>query len=320
MSPLQSAHTDMVTLLFLGRLSRSGLFLAAAIALSSCGAVRSMAVKNIAGALASTGDTFKSDNDPALVAGALPFALKLHESLLAELPNHEPLLTATCGAFTQYVYGFVQTEAETLRFDDYEKARILDAQTLKLARRARDYCWRGLEVRYPGVTGRLQVAPGIALARAKKAHVPLLYWSAASLAAAISVGGLDTPELLIDWPVVRALAERALALDNTWNQGALHELMIAVESQGDALGGSEARARQHFARAVELQHGGSPGPYVGLALGISKARQDRDEFERLLKQALAIDPESDPANRLVILLTQRRARLMLAHIDDLILP
>ena len=174
-------------------------------------------------------------------------------------------------------------------------------------------------MRYPGATARLRDTPVSTLARATKAHIPLLYWSASSLAAAISIGGLDTPELLIDWPMVRAFAERALALDETWNRGALHELMIAIESPGDALGGSEARARQHFARAVELQQGLSPGPYVSLAMGIVKAKQDRGEFERLLKQALAVDPERDPGNRLVILLTQRRARLLLAHIDDLIL-
>lgn len=301
------------------RLVRVVLVLGASVALSSCGAVRSMAVKNVAGALTSTGDTFTADNDPALVAGALPFALKLHESLLAEVPSHEPLLTATCGAFTQYAFGFVQADAEARQFDDYEKARALGSRALTLALRARGYCWRGLEVRYPGVTKRLQNAPGTAVAGAKKAHVPLLYWSAASLAAAISIGGLEAPDLLIAWPVVRALAERAIALDDTWNKGALHELLIAIESQGEALGGSEARARQHFARAVEIQRGLSPGPYVSLALGISRARQDREEFERLLKQALAIDPEHDPGSRLVILLAQRRARLMLDHVNDLIL-
>ena len=304
----------------LGRAGRTGLVFGVWLALSNCGAVRSMAVKNVAGALAATGDTFTSDDDPALVASALPFALKLHESLLANLPNDEPLLTATCGAFTQYAFGFVQTEAETRQFDDYGTARALSQRALKLALRARGYCWRGLEVRYPGITRRLPKAPCPALAQAKTAQVPLLYWSAASLAAAISIGGLDAPDLLIDWPVVRALAERGLALDDTWNKGALHELLIAVESQGEALGGSEARARQHFGRAVEIQRGLSPGPYLSLAMGIARARQDRDEFEHLLKQALTIDPEQAPGSRLVTLLTQQRARLMLEHINDLILP
>jgi hypothetical protein len=44
--------------------------------------------------------------------------------------------------------------------------------------------------------------------------------------------------------------------------------------------------------------------------------QDRAEFERLLKEALAIDPEKDPSNRLVILVTQRRARVLLDRADE----
>jgi predicted anti-sigma-YlaC factor YlaD len=45
--------------------------------------------------------------------------------------------------------------------------------------------------------------------------------------------------------------------------------------------------------------------------------QDRAEFESLLKQALEIDPEKDPSNRLVTLIQQRRARALLDHIDTL---
>jgi predicted anti-sigma-YlaC factor YlaD len=116
----------------------------------------------------------------------------------------------------------------------------------------------------------------------------------------------------------RLIVVIALALDDTWNRAALHELMITVESQGEALGGSEERARKQFERAVQVQQGLSPGPYVALAMGIAKAKQDYAEFEKLLKQALAIDPDKDPANRLPTILTLKRARVLLAHIDDII--
>jgi hypothetical protein len=76
---------------------------------------------------------------------------------------------------------------------------------------------------------------------------------------------------------------------------------------------------KHFSRAVELTRNLSPGPYVALAMGIAKAKQDRGQFEKLLKEALAIDPEKDPSNRLVTLLTLKRAEFLLAHIDDIIL-
>ncbi|HEY3044082.1 MAG TPA: TRAP transporter TatT component family protein [Vicinamibacterales bacterium] len=300
-------------------LFRVAAFAAAVCVTAGCGAIRTSAIKSVAGTLSEGGTTFTSHNDPELIEGALPFALTLYESLLDSVPTYEPLLTATCAAYTQYAYGFVQVHAEETQFDDFEKSKHFTERALSLSLRARDYCWRGLEARFRGIAPKLKRDPAAALAGAEKSQVPLLYWSAASLGAAISLGGVDHPELLIDWPVVRALGERALALNDAWGSGAIHELLMTVDSQGDALGGSEERARQHFARAVEIQQGRSPSPYVGLALGLVKSKQDRKEFEQLLERALAIDPEKNPDNRLVTLIMQKRARFFLDHINDLFL-
>ena len=297
-----------------------GLAIGVAIAaLSGCGTVNRLAVKNVADTLSEGGDTVTSHDDPDLIAGALPFALMLHESLLASVPTYEPLLTTTCSLYTMYSFGFVAADAEALQKDDYDRSKRLSDRSFTLAQRGKNYCWRGLEARFRGVTDALKKDPVRAVDRAKKEDVRLLYWSAASLGAAISAGGLDHPELLIDWPVVRALAERAMTLDETWSNGSLPELMITVESQGEALGGSEERARKYFARTLEIQKGLSPAPYVALATGVVKSKQDRAEFSTLLEQALAIDPEQDPSRRLITLVTQRRARVLLDRIDDLFL-
>ena len=117
---------------------------------------------------------------------------------------------------------------------------------------------------------------------------------------------------------MRALAERALALDETWNNGAIHEMMITLDSLPEALGGS-AGAR---ARALRARRRDPEGP---VARPVRRAgrwacpspAQDRAEFEKLLNEALAIDPEKDPSNRLVTLITQRRARALLDQIDTL---
>ena len=52
-----------------------------------------------------------------------------------------------------------------------------------------------------------------------------------------------------------------------------------------------------------------------LATGVAVPAQDKAEFQRLLNQALAIDPDRDPSSRLVTLITQRRARALLDQID-----
>jgi predicted anti-sigma-YlaC factor YlaD len=290
--------------------------LATAAALSTACAMKTMAVKTVADTMSKPGDVFTRDDDPELVRASLPFALKTYETLLETLPNDKQLLLATCSGFTSYSYAFVETDADLLGRDQYEKAKALRDEAVRLYLRARGYCWRALEVRFPkGIADHLKADPEKALAGADKDDVPLLYWSAASLGGAIALAK-GHADIVVDLPVVRALLARALALDEGWSNGSLHELMITIEGQGQALGGSEARARQHFNRAVELQMGRSPGPYVALAMNISRASHDRAEFTRLLNQALAINPAADRSNQLVTIVTQRRAAALLRHVDD----
>ena len=82
--------------------------------------VKTMAVKTVANALSETGDVFTRDDDPVLVGDALPFALKLYESLLESVPTHVPLLVSTCSGFTQYGSAFVEAQAAQL---DSSKSR-----------------------------------------------------------------------------------------------------------------------------------------------------------------------------------------------------
>ena len=72
---------------------------------------------------------------------------------------------------------------------------------------------RGMDARFgKGTSAALLQNPEAAVTKAKKDDVPLLYWTAASWGAAISLG-IDRPDLAVDFPTVRALADRAMALD-----------------------------------------------------------------------------------------------------------
>ena len=283
--------------------------------LAACSVIKTAAIKNVADTLSAGGETFSSDNDPELVRDAIPFALKTYESLLVSVPKHEPLLIATCSGFTQYAYAFVETDADVLGEAHHDEAKALRERAVKLYVRGKDYCLKAFDVRFHGIGPELLRDPAQALTRAEKKDVPLLYWTAASWGSALSLS--MEPSLTVDFPTVRALLERALVLDESWGKGALHETMITIESLGEALGGSESRAREHFKRAVDLQKGQSAAPYVALATGIAVKTQNRAEFEQLLKDALAIDPDKDSSIRLPNLITQRRARALLAHIDTL---
>lgn len=298
------------------------LALATLLAAVVCGApgcsLKRIALGSVANSLAESGDSFASDADPELIRAAVPFSLKLVESLLAELPEHRGLLLTACSGFTQYAYAFVDRDAELVKAADYSRYVKLQDRARLLYLRARDYCLRGLELRERGIRQRLTREPDAAVARLKVTDVPLLYWTAAAWGKAVSLS-LDRPELAGDYPIVRAVAARALALDEDYGDGALHEVMISVETVPEAMGGSPERARRHFERAVALSKGLSASAYTAYATGVLVPQQKREEFVELLNRALAIDVDAAPPLRLANVLAQEQARFLLEHLDELFL-
>ncbi len=286
--------------------------------LSGCGLIKGIAINNVASMLAESGTSVTSDNDPDLVGAAIPTTLKVYEALLESAPKNSDLLMATCRISTQYAYGYLQNEADRLGEQEHHDEVVeLRDRALKMYLRGKGYCVRGLEVKFHGITAQLEKDPDAAVKRLKnKKDVELVYWTAASWGGAISLGR-DKPDIIVDFPAMRALAERTLVLNDSWNQGAPHELMITLDSLPATLGGDPVKARAEFKRAIELQKGLSPGPYVELALGVSLPAQDKAEFVSLLNQALAIDPDKDPDNQLVTLVEQRLARALLTQLDTL---
>jgi len=281
--------------------------------------IKRMAINRVADALAGGGATFSSDDDPELVGAALPFSLKLMESLLAESPRHRGLLFATASGFTQYAYAFVQQEADEAEDQDLAKAQAMRARARRLYLRARDYGLRGLETAHRGFAAGLQAQPIEAVRAVGKADVPLLYWTATSWAAAISMSK-DDPGLIAEIPQMEALIDRALVLDEAFDKGAIHSFLIAYEmARSGGLGDPAERSRQHLERALALSGGLLAGPLVSFAEAVCVQKQDLKEFDILLERALAIDPDAQPEMRLVNLIMQRRARWLMSKRDELFL-
>ena len=102
------------------------LWLPLLLALVSGCSVNKYAINKLGDALSGSGSTFGSDDDPELIKAAVPFSLKLIESLLAESPNHQGLLLAACSGFTQYSFAFVNQEA-----DEVEDSNLAAADALQ---------------------------------------------------------------------------------------------------------------------------------------------------------------------------------------------
>lgn len=293
--------------------------IAAAGLLAGC-SVRQYAIKEMGSALASgAGGAFAAESDPEFAGKAVPFSLKLIESLLWEQPENDELLEAAAAGFTQYAFVWVQQPADFIEADDFAKAQHERGRARAFYLRAHDYAMRGLEARHAGFTGQFRRDPAAAAATLTRADVPLAYWAAASLGSAISLGKTE-PALVARQDEFSALVERAVALDPGWGDGMLRELLMAYELARPGGGPAAiARARALFDQIVAETRGRHAAPFVSLAESVSVQEQNRAEFVRLLEQALAIDTAKTPKNRLANVVMQERARWLLSRIDELFL-
>lgn len=300
-------------------LTRNAAVCGALVLLCGC-SIKRVAINKLGNALASGGGTFTSDNDPDLVEAAIPFGLKLYESLLAESPKHTGLLLAAAQGFTEFSYVFVDSRIDEAKEDNLDRANALRDRARKLYLRAYGYAMRGLEVRYPGFAKALDDDAEAALKRVHKRDVPLLYWTAASRGLAISLSK-TSPEMIAELPLVETIVRRVAELDESFDNGAVPEFLITFEAARTDINAEEAQKlmRRHFERAIELSQGKRAGTYVSFAENACLPAQNAAEFKSTLEKALAVDPDADLDNRLANLVAQRRARWLLDHIDELFL-
>jgi predicted anti-sigma-YlaC factor YlaD len=276
-------------------------------------------LNKVSDAVAQSGSTYARDDDPELVKAAAPFGLKLTESLLTENPQHLGLLTSAASGFTQYSYAFVQEEADEVEPQNFAAAEAMRVRARHLYLRAQQYGMRGLEVKHPGIGKALLANPKTAVRTTTKSDVPLLYWTAAAWASVISLSK-DDPELVGQIPVMEALMDRALELDESFDNGAIHTFMISYEmSRSGVTGDPAVRAHKHFERAMALSKGTDASPLVAFAEAVTIQKQDVKAFESLLNQALAVNLDAGPDLRLRNTVMQRRARWLLSRESELFL-
>jgi hypothetical protein len=124
--------------------------------------------------------------------------------------------------------------------------------------------------------------------------------------------------MLPEIPRFEALADRAVELDDTYEEGAIHSFLITYEmSRLIPRPDRFALAKKHFDRNMELAHGHQAEPLVAYAEAVLVAQHDKAGFQKMLRQAIHMDPNQWPEHRQLNLLMQRRARWLLSRTDKL---
>lgn len=283
----------------------------------SC-SIRKMAMNSVADALTTPGggNVFTSDNDPELIADALPFAIKMYESLLQSVPNHEGLRLRTGSLYIMYANAFLQAPSELLPEEQYLVKERLEARAKNLYLRGRDMLLQGLEHRHPGFLDALKEKE---YEKAKKMadlrDIDHLYWSGAGWLGAFALDPFDM-KLGITVPQAAALMERVRELNPKYGSGSIDDFYVLYYGAlPEYMGGSAEKARDHFKKSVEASGGRSGSPYLSLATTVSINEQKYDEYMELLRKVLSIDPDNDPDNRLLHVINRRRAGWLLEHAE-----
>lgn len=131
---------------FLGYL----LTLTCLMSLTSACTVRQMSLEALAGSVMGSGRVYACEEDPELVRGAMPFALKTIETLLAELPTHRELLLSAARGFTLYAYAFGSLDADDAEKNNLAQAKEMRGRARGAYLRAWNYGLQALEVVHPG--------------------------------------------------------------------------------------------------------------------------------------------------------------------------
>jgi hypothetical protein len=163
-----------------------GALIMGALLLTSC-SINKLALKSVSDALTAPGSTgvFTGDSDPQLVGDALPFAIKLYETLLSSSPDHQGLILTTGSLFVMYANAFVQGPAEMEGSERSAERAAGKIRAKKLYLRGAALLYGGLEKKYPGFSEAFRAGTlDSFLKKMKKEDVPCLYWGGAAVLAA----------------------------------------------------------------------------------------------------------------------------------------
>ncbi len=238
-----------------------------------------------------------NQDDPALVESGVPAYLLLLDGLISQSPDSVALLSAGAQLFALYGSRFSPPDrAVTLT----GKARRYGERAICLAHEpACD--WEGVD--YATLVTELESVG--------EKDLDALYSYAVSWLSQLDATSEDWTAVA-ELPWVEAVLERALAIDESYENGALHGYLGILNSlRPPALGGEPDVAREHFERAIALAGGRDLSIKVEYARRYARLVFDQELHDRLLAEVLDA-PVDAPRMTLFNVLAKQEAQTLLA--------
>lgn len=264
---------------------------------------------------------FMGEEDPVIVKEVLPTLVKIYEIMHIENPTHQGN-TIMCGTLNvMYANLCVQQDADAMT-----DPRLLDMQVEEYNRakyhylKGRDLIFSCFEERWPGFTkailGSDEEAYKKMAAKITANDVTAAYWACAGFFASFALDPLDS-DAIGCLKGHLAILERAAELAPEYSNGSIWDVMCQVYAAAPMdFGGDMDRAVFCYNKAQEVAKGKSAGLYLTYAETFCKPEGDKKAFVDALEKALAIDPKADPSNTLMTVISQKKAKRLMAHLDD----
>ena len=254
---------------------------------------------NLVGGMAA--DTLQAailnQDDPELVASGLPAYLLLVDGMISRNGNNKDLLAAGSQLFALYGSRFEPDAERVVRLT--MKARGYGERALCLAHEPA-CSWRGLS--HDDFVSQLKAV--------ERKKIDYLYAYAISWLSYLDATS-DDWSAVAELPWVEAALERALELDESYEQGELHTYVgILNVLRPPALGGRPEVAREHFERALELSVGRDLSIKVEYARRYARMIFDQELHDRLLREVLAAPTEAEGLTLFNVLAKQEAERLL----------
>jgi hypothetical protein len=272
--------------------------------LTGCSA-KKMIVMNMKPIIEDMNIAVNRNPDVELVKQSMPAGLVQLDGFITAAPNRTMLISAAEGYFG-YSYAFVED-------NNKERASLMYLK-------ARDYGLRALMGDGPAGAAFLDMPLDefkAYLLKFGKRDVPGIYWTASPWMAWAALN-INKPEVLMGVPKIEAMLLRCIELDETYYNGAAHAAIGAFyASRAKVIGGDPEKAQEHFKRAFEISNGKILFFYQLYAQFYCYQIQDRDLFEKTLKQVVDTPVNFYPDKNFPNEVAKRKSKDLLDKVDEL---